>query len=98
MSFDYLREGFRATAAADAAQADPRHDDADTMPVAIERSDAIDAVAGLAMLAANCRRQAKSRSNAGAFHASTRKWLRESADVYDAAAKRVQRAADDATR
>lgn len=73
---------------------DTRHDDADTRPVAIERSDVIDAAAGLKMLADNCRRQARSRSSQGDFHKAHRAWLRKSADVYEAAAVRLQRAAD----
>jgi hypothetical protein len=69
---------------------------ADVSPVTIERSDAIDAAGALLMMARDYRRQAKSRANGGARNASHRAWLRGAADVYDAAAKRVQRAADDA--
>lgn len=71
-----------------------RHNGADTAPVTIERSDAIDAVAGLEALARKNRRKAKSRAYAGPHWARHRAWLRESADVYDAAASRIQRATD----
>lgn len=71
-----------------------RHDGADTSPVAIERSDAIDAVAGLQALARANRREAKSRAYAGAHWQRHRAWLRDAADVYDAAASRIQRATD----
>jgi hypothetical protein len=73
-----------------------RHPDADTLPVSIERSDAIDAAAGLYMLARDYRRQARQRRYAGAANASHRQHLRDTADVYDAAAARVQSVADNA--
>jgi len=75
-----------------------RHEDADTTPATVERSDAIDAAAALALMARENRRAAKLRQNAGAGNAHHRKWLRDSADVYEAAARRMQRAADDAGR
>lgn len=95
-SMNYLHQGFKAAAAATAAR--ERHEDADTAPVAIERSDAIDAAAGLALMARENRKAAKSRRNAGSDPASVahRAWLRSTADVYEAAAKRVQAAADHA--
>lgn len=77
---------------------DLRHADADTMPVSVERSDVIDAVAGLMLMARENRRAAKLRQNAGASNAHHRAWLRSTADTYDAAAKRMQHAADEATR
>lgn len=73
-----------------------RHDEADTRPVAIERSDALDAAGALALAARDCRRQARLRRYAGAHNASFRATLRAQADVYDAAAVRVQRACDEA--
>lgn len=71
-----------------------RHNGADTSPVTIERSDAIDAVAGLLALVSEKRREAKSRAYIGPHWARHRAWLRESADVYQAAASRIQRATD----
>jgi hypothetical protein len=73
---------------------DARHEGADTAPVTIERSDAIDAAAALLLMARENRRAAKLRQNAGAGNASHRKWLRDGADVYEAAAARIQAAAD----
>ena len=73
---------------------DTRHENADRTPVAIERSDAIDAAGALVHLAGVKRREATSRSNAGPDNASHRAWLRAGADVYDAAAYRIQNAAD----
>lgn len=73
-----------------------RHGGADVRPVNVERSDAIDAAAGLALMARENRRAAKLRANGGPSNAPHRRWLREAADVYDAAAARMQRAADDA--
>jgi hypothetical protein len=73
-----------------------RHEGADVSGVTIERSDAIDAAGALLMMARDYRRQARSRRNGGERNARHRAWLRGAADVYDAAAKRVQRAADDA--
>lgn len=75
---------------------DLRHADADRSMVSVERSDVIDAAAGLHQMAANYRRQAKSRRNAGAHNKAHRAWLRDVADLYEAAAVRMQRAADDA--
>lgn len=71
-----------------------RHENADLSPVTIERSDALDAAGALLRLAEATRREAKSRRNAGDKNASWRHSLRASADVYDAAAKRVQRATE----
>lgn len=66
------------------------------MPVSVERSDVIDAVAGLMVLADKTRREAKQRRNGGAKMAGYRAHLRKTAAVYDDAAKRMQRAADEA--
>lgn len=71
-----------------------RHPDADTIPVAIERSDAIDAAAGLLLLARQARRDAASRRSAGPNMALYRAGQRAAAEVYEAAARRVQAAAD----
>jgi hypothetical protein len=73
-----------------------RHPEADRNPVAIERSDAIDAAAGLYLMARENRRAAKLRQNAGPHNADHRRWLRTTAATYEAAAGRIQRAADDA--
>lgn len=73
-----------------------RHPDADRSMVSVERSDVIDAAAGLALMARENRRAAKLRQNGGPANANHRAWLRQSADVYDAAAKRMQDAADNA--
>jgi hypothetical protein len=75
-----------------------RHDDADTRLVSIERSDAIDAAAGLLALADKYRKQARARRNAGSRPGSVayRAWCRSNAETYEAAARRVQRAADEA--
>jgi hypothetical protein len=97
MSMNYLRQGFAGVAAANAAKADPRHEGADVSPVTIERSDAIDAAGALLMMARDYRRQSKSRTNAGADLASYRRGLRAQADVFEAAARRVQSAADAAS-
>jgi hypothetical protein len=94
MSMNYLREGFAAVAAANAAKADPRHEGADVSPVTIERSDAIDAAGALLMMARDYRRQAKARANGGPDMATYRRGLRAQADVFEAAARRVQSAAD----
>jgi hypothetical protein len=75
-----------------------RHEGADTRPVEIERSDAIDAAAGLLMLARDARRQSMSRRLRGPQFASTREGYRESATIYEMAARRVQAAADEAGR
>jgi hypothetical protein len=75
---------------------DYRHPDADRTLVEIERSDVIDAAAGLLALADKLRREAKLRRNAGPSGGPHRAWLRNGADVYEAAARRVQRAADEA--
>jgi hypothetical protein len=75
-----------------------RHDEADTSLVSIERSDAIDAAAGLQELARRMRREARSRRYSGHWMAAQRAGLRKAADVYDAAARRVQSAADEAGR
>jgi hypothetical protein len=75
-------------------KSDTRHDGADTTPITVERSDAIDAAGALVALARDLRRQAKSRRNAGAHLADHRAHLRRTADVYDAAAYRMQDAAD----
>jgi hypothetical protein len=64
--------------------------------VSVERSDVLDAAAALALMARENRRAAKLRRNAGSSAASHRRWLRETADVYDAAARRMQTAADNA--
>jgi hypothetical protein len=71
-----------------------RHSEADTSPVTIERSDAMDAVAALQALARQNRREAKSRRNGGPAGSPLRAWLRQSADVYEAAAARIQRVTD----
>lgn len=71
-----------------------RHEGADVTPITIERSDAIDAAGGLLLLAEKYRRDARSRRYAGPHNAAQRRGLREAADVYAAAASRVQRAAD----
>jgi hypothetical protein len=73
-----------------------RHEDADTTAVTVERSDVIDAAAGLLLLARQQRRQAKSRQFRGPRWAGYRAGLRQAADVADAAAHRMQRAADEA--
>ena len=73
-----------------------RHDEADRSPVTVERSDAIDAAAGLLLLARKTRRAAASRRYAGPSWASHRRGLRDSAKIYDADASRMQRAADEA--
>lgn len=71
------------------------HPDSDTITtVPILRTDAIDAAGALTMMARDYRRQAKSRRYAGPANAGYRLGLRAQADVYDAAAKRVQSAAD----
>jgi hypothetical protein len=71
-----------------------RHPDADTSLVSVERSDVIDAAAALALMARENRRASKLRQNGGPACASHRLWLRETADVYDDAARRMQAAAD----
>jgi hypothetical protein len=71
-----------------------RHPDADTSLVSVERSDVIDAAAALALMARENRRAAKLRRNAGPGAAAHRAWLRSSADVYEAAASRMQAVAD----
>jgi hypothetical protein len=97
-----LRENVdpEAVIAADEAVADEapgaRHPEADVSPVSIERSDAIDAAAGLLLLARHARRDAASRRSAGPNMAPYRAGQRAAADVYEAAARRVQRAADEA--
>jgi hypothetical protein len=75
-----------------------RHDDADTSLVSVERSDVIDAAAGLQELARKTRREAQSRRYGGVGWASTRAGMRRAAEVYEAAAARMQRAADEALR
>jgi hypothetical protein len=71
-----------------------RHPDADTSLVSVERSDVIDAAAALALMARENRQASKLRQNGGPANASHRLWLRETADVYDDAARRMQAAAD----
>jgi hypothetical protein len=71
-----------------------RHPDADRRLIAVERSDAIDAAAALALMARENRNAAKLRENYGPGKASHRRWLRECADVYADAARRMQDAAD----
>jgi hypothetical protein len=56
----------------------------------------LDAAAALALMARESRRASKLRHNGGPTNAAHRRWLRETADVYDAAARRMQAAADDA--
>lgn len=73
-----------------------RHDGADMSPVTIERSDAIDAAGALLLLARHARRDAASRRWQGPRFAAYRAGQRHAAEVYEAAAKRVQRAADEA--
>jgi hypothetical protein len=73
-----------------------RHRAPDIRPAIIERSDAVDAAAALRALARQNRRAARHRRNAGEHMARQRAGLRESADVYDAAACRVQAAANKA--
>lgn len=73
---------------------DLRHAEADTTPVTIEASDAIDAAGALIMMARANRREAKLRRNSGGAMASQRRSLRKAADVYEAAASRIQAAAD----
>ncbi len=71
-----------------------RHSDADMRPVTIERSDAIDAAAGLALLAKQARTMARARRYSGPEWGITRGLWRRQAEVYDAAALRLQAAAD----
>jgi hypothetical protein len=71
-----------------------RHPEADTTPTTVERSDAMDAAGALLLMARKYRKDASSRRNAGANLAGYRASLRGSAKVYEAAARRVQRAAD----
>jgi len=71
-----------------------RHPEADTSPVTVERSDAIDAVAGLLALARDSRKLASSRRYGGPRNAQLRADLRARADVYDAAARRLQAATE----
>jgi hypothetical protein len=71
-----------------------RHEGADVSHVTIERSDAIDAAGALLLMARDYRRQAASRRNAGPNLKPYRAGLRHTADVYEAAAARVQAAAD----
>jgi hypothetical protein len=66
-------------------------------PVTIERSDAIDAAGALLLMARENRQAAKLRQNAGPANAHHRKWLRDNADVYEAAARRVQSICDAAS-
>jgi hypothetical protein len=73
-----------------------RHPEADTSLVTVERSDVIDAAGALLVLASKARRDARSRRNAGAHLAPVRASLRASAEVYEAAARRMQAAADEA--
>lgn len=75
---------------------DVRHDGADTLAITVERSDAIDAAGALKLMARDYRRQAKSRANGGPALAHYRAGLRSQADVFEAAAARIQRAADEA--
>jgi len=75
-----------------------RHTDADVSDVAVERSDVIDAAAGLLLMADTNRKAAKLRANGGPRNAHHRAWLRSNADVYEAAAWRMQRAADNASK
>lgn len=88
------RAAERAQAARERQRAGQRHPEADTTPVQVERSDAIDAAAGLMLLAREHVRRANARENYGPHLAGYRKQLREAARVYRAAAERVQRAAD----
>jgi hypothetical protein len=71
--------------------------DRDTRPVVIERHDAIDAAGAFVVAARALRRQAGLRRNSGPAMASERRWLRQQAIDFEAAAQRVQRVADDAT-
>lgn len=73
-----------------------RHAEADTTPVIIERSDALDAAAALAQMADGERRLSKARHYSGPDYKTQRAWLRDTAKIYDAASRRVQRACDEA--
>jgi hypothetical protein len=75
-----------------------RHPEADTTPITVERSDTIDAAAALAFMARGYRQQATLRRNAGPNMKQHRQWLRSTANVFDAAARRMQTAADEAMR
>jgi hypothetical protein len=69
---------------------------ADLSTVEILRTDAIDAAGALVIAARHWRRMARSKRYAGASNAGARAGFREMAELSEAAAKRVQRAADDA--
>lgn len=71
-----------------------RHPESDRTPVEVEASDAIDAVGALLQLARRTRSEARRRCNAGPRLAAHRRQLRDAATVYEAAAARMQRAAD----
>lgn len=71
-----------------------RHENADTRPVTIERSDAIDAAAALLLMADKAERDARSRRYTGPDWATVRRSYRDQAATYRAAAGRVQAAAD----
>jgi hypothetical protein len=75
-----------------------RHDDADTRPVTVERSDVIDAAGALVLMARDYRQQARSRANAGPHNAGYREGLRHTANVYEAVGYRLQKAADESDR
>jgi hypothetical protein len=68
--------------------------DADRTPVTILRTDAIDAAGALTMLAHKTRREV--RKYPGPHLREHRASLRRWADLYEAAAARIQRAADNA--
>lgn len=72
------------------------HENADMTPVTILRTDAIDAAGALIQLARTTRRTARSRQYQGSYWAGYRAGLRDAAEVYEAAARRVQIAADGA--
>lgn len=74
---------------------DNRHPEADTTMVSVERSDVIDAVAGLLLMARENRKAAKLRQNGGPGNSHHRAWLRSTADTYESAASRMQRVADE---
>lgn len=71
-----------------------RHHEADQRMVLVERSDAIDAAGALMMMARDARKQARARHNSGPRYIAYRADLREAANIYDAAAERMQAAAD----
>jgi hypothetical protein len=75
---------------------DKRHDGADTRLVSVERSDVIDAAAGLMLMASTYRQAVNLRKNGGPENKAHRAWLRSTANTYESAAQRLQRTADSA--